>query len=267
MKTFLLILSVFFLYLSTFYITDTIRRFNRSKSFNNHLKYEYRNGDLNNNTLMTYLTILSEILMCFPLVSLIGWNWYFIVPVSFILSRIILPISFTPIMFLIYLPNQILNLDGVYKYYYVLVFLGLIAYVTPIYYMADEISILDFSVGNIILTLIVIIIFVSAILVFNNRSSKVNMLEKYEYLISSLLSGPRMEILSDEPSKTEIGFLLLGHPFMKIVLEEKNKKLIINCQIDRLGEEFISKEWKFDTNKNQEEIYEEIRKEIINMTS
>ncbi|GEM_PF-945454 len=267
MSTFLLILSVFFLYLSTFFITDTIRRFNRSKSYNNHLKYEYRNGDLNKNTLITYLKFLSEILMCFPLISLIGWNWYFILPISFVLSQIVLPIIFTPIMFLIYPPNQILNLEGVFKYYYMLVLFGLIAYVIPIYFMSDEISIFDFSTGNIILALIVIIIFISAIFVYNKSSSKVNMLEKYEYLISSLLSEPRMEIFSDAPSKTEIGFLLFGQPFMKIILEEKNNKLIVTCHTDSLENGFISKEWKFDTNKNQEEIYKEIREGLLSMVA
>jgi hypothetical protein len=73
------------------------------------------------------------------------------------------------------------------------------------------------------------------------------MLEKYEYLISSLLSEPRMEIFSDAPSKTEIGFLLFGQPFMKIILEEKNNKLIVTCHTDSLENGFISKEWKFDT--------------------
>lgn len=257
MSTFLLILSVFFLYLSTFFITDTIRRFSRSKSYNNHLKYEYRNGDLNNNTIITYLKFFSEILMCFPLISLIGWNWYFILPISFVLNQIVLPIIFTPIMFLIYPPNQILNLDGVYKYYYTLVLFGLIAYVIPIYFMSDEISIFDFSTGNIILALFVIIIFVSAILVFNNKSSKVSMLEKYEFLISNLLSKPNMEILSDVPSKTEIGYLFLGDCLMKIVLEEKNDKLNIIYHTKHRGGA-NSKEWNFDTIISQQKIYEEV---------
>ena len=66
MSTLFLILSIYFLYISVFFITDTIRRFNRLKSDNGHLRYEYKNGDLNNNTLMTYLTnIYFLILVCF----------------------------------------------------------------------------------------------------------------------------------------------------------------------------------------------------------
>lgn len=267
MSTLFLILSIYFLYISVFFITDTIRRFNRLKSDNGHLRYEYKNGDLNNNTLMTYLTIFSEILMCFPLVSLIGWNWYFIVPVSFILSRIILPISFTPIMFMLYPIGQILSLDGVYKHYYASVVFGVICYIVPTFYMIDGEFIEELSVDKILLAIIVIIGFISAVFVFNKSSSKVNMLEKYEYLISSLLSEPRMEIFSDAPSKTEIGFLLFGQPFMKIILEEKNNKLIVTCHTDSLENGFISKEWKFDTNKNQKEIYEEIREGLLSMVA
>ena len=133
--------------------------------------------------------------------------------------------------------------------------------------MIDGEFIEELSVDKILLAIIVIIGFISAVFVYNKSSSKVNMLEKYEYLISSLLSEPRMEIFSDAPSKTEIGFLLFGQPFMKIILEEKNNKLIVTCHTDSLENGFISKEWKFDTNKNQKEIYEEIREGLLSMVA